>query len=144
MAQNTDDFNSFINAVRQEVNNNYNRTKVKYPNMKDFDKPENEGWVELLIQNPDANAIDFATDVTYRHAGILVFKIFVTLESGDAEVNKIADDLSSIFRGQAIDTTLFRAPNLERVGRVDMNEGAWFRKDLIIPFRWDARFNIHN
>lgn len=142
MANNTDDFTSFSDAVRREVNNNYNRTVVKYPNQKDFDKPNNSAWIEMLIQNPDANAIDFATDVTYRHIGIIVFKIFVPLENGDRELNQIADDLSAIFRGSQIDSTLFRAPNLEDVGRVDMEEGAWFRKDLIIPFRWDAKFNV--
>lgn len=149
MTQKTENFKTFVNAVVQEVDNNYSKNPVKYPNQPSgsnmqggFNKPEDDAWIDMIIQSGDALARDFAKNKTYRHPGILIFEIHVPLEEGESEANEIADDLASIFRGQSIDTTRFRAPSLETVGRVDVDEGAWYRKDLTVPYRRDSQFNI--
>lgn len=145
MAQKTDDFKSFSQALRKEVKDNFTKTPVHYPNQpdQDFNKPDEDAWVRMSIQEGDAIAIDFGSSKrTYRHPGIIVFEIYAPTGDFEDEVDNIADDLASIFRGQAIDTTRFRAPSLENVGRVNIDQGSWFRKDLTVPFRSDRRFNI--
>lgn len=140
----TDSFVNFADEVRQEVNKNYSKTPVQYPNQKDFDKPENEAWVKMVINDGETLAIDIASNPTFRSSGILVFGIFVPTEQGDRELRDIADELGSLFRYKQIDKTLFRAPSLDVLGRVQIDNGAWYQGDVTIPFRRDTNHKIHD
>lgn len=140
----TDSFVAFADAVRKEVNNNYNKTPVQYPNQKDFDKPSDSAWVKMIINDGETIAIDIAQEPTFRSAGVLAFGIFVPLENGDRELREIADEISDLFRYNTIDKTLFRAPTFDVLGRVNIDDGAWYQGDVTIPFRRDTNHKIHD
>lgn len=100
-----------------------------------FTTPDTTPWAMLTILPGDSDIAELGSIKTYRTPGVVMVRIYVPLESGDAEARRLADVVVTNFRAVRDRGVLFRTPSAG-AGRA---EGPWWTVNVEVPFLADLR-----
>lgn len=97
-----------------------------------------EPYVRFSIQHTDGRYADINRAAPiHRYDGMAVFEILVPAGSATGLLDELTDEAVALFRGRATPEGLrLYAPKPVRVG----GSGAWFRRNVLIPFQRDTVF----
>jgi hypothetical protein len=101
--------------------------------------PDESPWVRVNIRHAGADpaSVGDSTAAMHRHDGMVVVEVFAPIDEGEGTVDAYCDDVAGIFRDYRAQQGLrFRSPYTINVGQT----GAWFKKDVLIPFQRDTVF----
>ena len=87
-------------------------------------------WIRVNILNPDGNQISLGNNPYYRYIGLLIFQIFIKPNTGSGRAIEIADQITSLFRGQKISGMTFKPPVIDPVGE----SGGWYQLNVSTQF----------
>jgi len=127
-------------AIRSRFNTLWgSTTPVSYPN--DEYKPVvGTSWVKLTIAGAEAYPASFGDpgNNVFRHPGMIIISIYCPTDEGDKLALELADQACAVFRNwQSGGITCHLAPY---VRLVESDDTAWYRLNVICPFRRDDFF----
>lgn len=100
-----------------------------------FTIPDAEPWAMVTILPGDSDIAELGEEHTYRTPGVLMVRLFVPLEQGDARMRQLADLVIESFRTVRDRGVLFRTPS---VG-AGTAHGAWWTVNVECPFVFEVR-----
>lgn len=113
-------------------------TRVAWGN-KNMTPPNDVPWVRFSIRHAGADpaSVGDSTAAMHRHDGTVIVEVFFPLDDGEGDIDDYCDDVAEIFRDHRGQQGLrFSSPVVVNVGQT----GAWYKKDVLIPFVRDTVF----
>ena len=101
--------------------------------------PDNDLWVRVNVRHSGAEpaSVGDSSAAMHRHDGMIVVEVFAPIGEGEDTIEGYCDDVAAIFRDYRDQQGLrFRSPYTVNVGEV----GAWYKRDVLIPFVRDTVF----
>lgn len=115
-------------TIENHVKNNLTGTNLVYENQS---QPNSVlDWVRVNILNSDSKQVSLGNNPYFRYKGLLIFQIFTKPNIGSGRAMSIADQITTIFRGQKVGTITFRPPVTDKVGE----NGGWYQVNVSVPF----------
>lgn len=92
-------------------------------------------WVRLTINFGETQQVGFqSAGRRKRTVGVAQAQIFVPVNTGDGLGYELADRVADIWEMSTIQTVIFRATSIQRVGE----DGAWLQFNANTPFQGDT------
>lgn len=134
---------SWYHMQRQILTRLYNEVVVpnslesvfEWPNQPVFVPPESDKWARVSIQSTDSRQLTLgASQNLFRARGLLIVRIFDSIEHGTKDILELADLVSEAFRGITVGSLIYRSPYTRRNGR----SGKWWSINVYCPFVYTA------
>lgn len=111
-----------LNEVRQSVQDRFeaqwlSETVFDYDN-DDFTIPEGENWVRVVVRTMTRgqSSMGQVGNRKFATAAAVVAQVFVPIESGTSEADRLATKLANIFDGTRFDSLWFFAAEIRESG----------------------------
>lgn len=96
--------------------------------------PGNDSWVRLSILYSSASFLSLGT-TSQRYRGYVQVEIHTPIGEGTQEIDSIAGDVGTIFRGRTVDGVNYGDPIPPKPLVV---QDGWFSGAVLVPFRADV------
>lgn len=96
-------------------------------------QPEDAAWVRLSPEWAVETIVTTAPHLRSRAPHAANAQLFVPLDTGSAEIHRLAQVIYDAFKGETVDDARFRAPYLQDTRR----EGHWWTGLVVMPFETD-------
>lgn len=123
---------SFISEksnIENYFTSNFNETLIKFEN-DEMNDSEVDEWVRISIQNSKSYQASLGSNPIFRYIGILYVQIFVKPDIGSGRALSISDVVSNLFRAKRIGDTVFKVPEVKRIGSYN----GWYQINVSIEF----------
>lgn len=115
-------------ALESFIQTNLTGTNLVFENQSQGNKVTE--WVRVNILNPDNRQISLGSNPYFRYLGLLIFQIFIKPNTGSGRAMEIADQITTLFRGQTISGMTFKPPVIDPVGE----SGGWYQINVSAHF----------
>lgn len=121
------------------LRDNWSRSDVAWPN-RSYDPTDETPFIKVFILPGAAMTMEIgASNVLEREVGIISIEVNVPVNSGEAEMDSMLDELAGIFRrvaeqGASQERIQFRSPSFVELGI----DGSWYQRSCDIPYQRDT------
>lgn len=125
-------------AIRERFEDQWgSTTPAQMPNVK-FDKPDDEAWVRLTIEQTGSRWGSFGDpdNNVERNVGQVTVQIFTLVGEGEGDAIEFADQVRAIFRSWSDPTSGVRflvPPYARQIG----SGKKWYQINVVAPFQFD-------
>jgi len=107
---------------------------TQYPNFPNVSKNGIDRWTRVSVQWNTAILLERGVTKTFDTSAVFVVEIFVRLGKGSQPYMEIVDAVDVAFRLRDVAGLSYKVPYPVRVGRVDDDEGPWWKEIVHVPF----------
>jgi len=110
---------------------------VAYENNEDFIKPTNAPWIRFQIKhNPHSGQVAFGEvgERKFERLGLIVYQVFIPLNTGTYDGNTTCDYINNIFEGNRFTDIYCEAGNWSEHG---VTGDEWYQFNGVIFFNFD-------